>query len=247
MNPFYPAINDPRIARAQEEVRRVRSKATDSDFRAARIEGRVDRLAMVCAALWDLVKEHTELTEEDLFQRVEDIDLRDGVLVLGEDGPVGTRADWRQAPEIPWFPDRQHPARRGSSPVLQVPVTLEWDRPVPGWLRHALDRWPDEGAAGRLRDQIARPRRLDPLALDLPTLQAMAQRTVARGIPCINLPLRSRELSPGCSERCPEVEDVERTFTQLEGFLRFAVETLQLTPRGLTAFADAYLSADPSD
>ena len=80
MNSFYPAINNTRIARAQEEARRVRSKATDSDFRAARLEGRVDRLAMLCAALWDLVKEQGDLTEEDLFQRVEDIDLRDGVL-----------------------------------------------------------------------------------------------------------------------------------------------------------------------
>jgi hypothetical protein len=80
MNPFYPSTQNARLVRAQEEVRRNRVTPKDSDFRAARLEGRVDRLAMVCAALWDLVKEHTELTEEDLFRRVEDIDLRDGVL-----------------------------------------------------------------------------------------------------------------------------------------------------------------------
>ncbi|MCA9543411.1 MAG: hypothetical protein KC613_03445 [Myxococcales bacterium] len=158
------------------------------------------------------------------------------------EGPVGARADWRRAPEVPWFPDRQVPATRGSSPVLEVPVTIEWDRPVPSLMRLALDRWSDEGTAGKLRRQVARPRRLDPLALDAKALRGLAERTVARGIPCLNMPLRSRELVPGCSARALKAEDVDRLFHTLEAFLRFTVDELRATPTTLTDFARSYVS-----
>ena len=59
---------------------RSSSKATDANIRSRRLETRIDRLTMICNAMWLLLKEHTDLTEEDLFQKVEDVDLRDGVL-----------------------------------------------------------------------------------------------------------------------------------------------------------------------
>ncbi len=158
------------------------------------------------------------------------------------EGPVGAAADWRDAPEVPWFPDRQHPARRGTSPVLQVPVTIEWDRPVPDWARAALDRWPDEGLAGRVRAQWVRPRRLDPLGLEGKALRALATRSVARGLPCLNVPLRSRELAVNCSDRCRTADDVDRLFRHLEAFLRFAVDELRARPMTLSDFAGQYLS-----
>jgi len=38
---------------------------------------RVDRLALTCRALWSLLSEQTELTEEDLIKRVEQIAAED--------------------------------------------------------------------------------------------------------------------------------------------------------------------------
>ncbi len=43
------------------------------------LEDRLDRLSLICMAMWTLVQAETNLTEEDLLQRVREIDLMDGV------------------------------------------------------------------------------------------------------------------------------------------------------------------------
>ncbi len=64
------------------------SGAGSSDSLAARraetagkfLEDRVDRLALVCMAMWSLIMDKTNLTEEDLLERVRTIDRIDGVV-----------------------------------------------------------------------------------------------------------------------------------------------------------------------
>lgn len=41
---------------------------------------RVENLALICMAMWSLLKEKTALTEDDLKQRVHEIDQADGVV-----------------------------------------------------------------------------------------------------------------------------------------------------------------------
>jgi predicted Zn-ribbon and HTH transcriptional regulator len=45
-----------------------------------------DRLTLICRAMWELMREQTNLTEEDLMKKVKEIDLSDGSL----DGKVRT-------------------------------------------------------------------------------------------------------------------------------------------------------------
>ena len=45
-----------------------------------RLEARVDKLTLICMALWTLLKDATNLTDEQLAQRVKEIDLSDGRL-----------------------------------------------------------------------------------------------------------------------------------------------------------------------
>lgn len=40
----------------------------------------LDKLGLVCQALWSLLQEKTGLTEQELLQRVTELDLKDGVL-----------------------------------------------------------------------------------------------------------------------------------------------------------------------
>lgn len=40
----------------------------------------VERLTLVCEAMWSLIQEHTGVSEQDLSQRVTDLDLEDGVI-----------------------------------------------------------------------------------------------------------------------------------------------------------------------
>jgi ribosomal protein S27AE len=48
------------------------------------LAARVDELTMVCTAMWTLIEEKTTLTHEDLFAKVREIDMADGV----EDGKM---------------------------------------------------------------------------------------------------------------------------------------------------------------
>lgn len=54
--------------------------ADDANSRAMSLQTRVDRLTLVCAAMWELLQEKTGITAEQLAQRVQQIDLRDGKL-----------------------------------------------------------------------------------------------------------------------------------------------------------------------
>jgi len=40
----------------------------------------LDKLGLVCQALWTLLQEKTDLTDQDLLERVTELDLKDGVL-----------------------------------------------------------------------------------------------------------------------------------------------------------------------
>ena len=46
---------------------------------AAVLEERVERLSLICMAMWSLLQSETQLTEDDLLERVKEIDLLDGV------------------------------------------------------------------------------------------------------------------------------------------------------------------------
>jgi len=63
------------------------SKATSSEPTAARTrqsiehtEDRLERALLTMEAIWTLVRDHTELTDEDLLERIVEIDFTDGVL-----------------------------------------------------------------------------------------------------------------------------------------------------------------------
>ncbi len=45
-----------------------------------KLEQDVERLLMITQALWEILKEQLEVGEDELFQRVAEIDLRDGQL-----------------------------------------------------------------------------------------------------------------------------------------------------------------------
>lgn len=43
-----------------------------------RVEDKLEKLTLVCMAMWSLVCEKTDLTEDELAERVQKIDLQDG-------------------------------------------------------------------------------------------------------------------------------------------------------------------------
>ncbi|MBN1943773.1 MAG: hypothetical protein JW849_10815 [Phycisphaerae bacterium] len=65
---------------AEADVKDVRSR--DRSEKAQRdydyLEERLDKLLLICSALWELLRDRTELTEDDLIAKVQEVDLRDG-------------------------------------------------------------------------------------------------------------------------------------------------------------------------
>ena len=65
----------------------ARAASAETSARAAtrdvqHLEEKIDRLSLVCMAMWSLLQDKTGTTEEELLQRVKALDLMDGV----EDG-----------------------------------------------------------------------------------------------------------------------------------------------------------------
>lgn len=94
LNSFLWGMTLARSAHAAEAVsgnetaRELGARQAERAARAVeRFEQRIDRLALLSMALWSLLKEHTDLTEDDLLERVRQIDLTDGK----EDGKAKKR------------------------------------------------------------------------------------------------------------------------------------------------------------
>lgn len=58
---------------------RANSAANRAADAAKHLEDKVEKLTLVCMAMWSLVQEKTQLTEQDLLERVKLLDQMDGV------------------------------------------------------------------------------------------------------------------------------------------------------------------------
>jgi len=54
--------------------------ASSAKREVGEMEHEIARLKLVCAACWELLKEKTALTEEELMAKVQEIDARDGIM-----------------------------------------------------------------------------------------------------------------------------------------------------------------------
>jgi len=68
------------IRKAGKEVRAVESTARKAVDGVSDVRESLDRLALICQSMWELLSERTELSEDDLLAKVREVDLRDGTL-----------------------------------------------------------------------------------------------------------------------------------------------------------------------
>jgi hypothetical protein len=66
-------IND-----AADVAHRAHSKVASTRDDVSLLQRRVETLALTCQALWEQLRERTQLTDEQLLQKMHEIDLRDG-------------------------------------------------------------------------------------------------------------------------------------------------------------------------
>jgi len=77
------------IIASRKDTQLVLEKITHS------LDERVNRLALICEAMWQLIKEQTELNEDDLKKRITKIELQEGRL----EGKIN-RTVSRELPQI---------------------------------------------------------------------------------------------------------------------------------------------------
>ena len=84
---FWKVHQRTQVTHKQEETAKARQSLRTAE-RAARtmteLEEEVDKLTLVCHALWSFISESTGATEDQLLERIREADLLDGV----EDGKV---------------------------------------------------------------------------------------------------------------------------------------------------------------
>lgn len=63
---------------ASSQASSAASQAGEASRNVSHLEDRLERLNLVCMAMWSLIQDKTNLTEEDLMQRVKLLDQVDG-------------------------------------------------------------------------------------------------------------------------------------------------------------------------
>jgi hypothetical protein len=81
------------ITDAQLQADRAARDAAKTRYQTADHETRLDAMALALMAMWSILEERLDVTEADLVERMQEIDLRDGKL----DGKVAPTASTCQA------------------------------------------------------------------------------------------------------------------------------------------------------
>lgn len=83
---FWEMYQTGRIGQAQHQAdsasrdaRRAERIAASSKNELMELKVRHETMALTCQAMWELLAERLDVTEAELLQRIEEVDLRDGV------------------------------------------------------------------------------------------------------------------------------------------------------------------------
>jgi hypothetical protein len=79
---FYAAGAASRFNSDIENAGKIASVSTQADHLRTQLralEATVERQALACQAMWELLQQHLPVGEKDLLKKMEQIDLRDGV------------------------------------------------------------------------------------------------------------------------------------------------------------------------
>ena len=76
---FWELHQNRRIGEAQSEARNSETRARDLAHQVEVLRQAIEKLALVYAAMWSLLQEKAQLKDEDLANRMQQIDMMDGV------------------------------------------------------------------------------------------------------------------------------------------------------------------------
>jgi rRNA maturation endonuclease Nob1 len=75
---LWEVYQQTRVNAAEQSAERAESKAGRASDDIAQLRRQIDRLALASQAMWELLRDSSGLTEDDLQTKILEIDLRDG-------------------------------------------------------------------------------------------------------------------------------------------------------------------------
>lgn len=77
---IWEAYQQNRIAKAEAAGERARDKVESVRSEINTLNRRLNSLTLCCQAFWELLRDNTDLTDEDLRAKIREVDARDGQL-----------------------------------------------------------------------------------------------------------------------------------------------------------------------
>ena len=84
---LWEVYQQTRIAGAERVADSAESKVDRAERTLDDLQRHVDRLSLACQAMWELLRECSDLKEEDLERKILEVDGRDGAV----DGKIGVQ------------------------------------------------------------------------------------------------------------------------------------------------------------
>ena len=75
---FWDLHQQGQISAAQDAAAQAQNRAQSAQELIHQMEKRVNRLSLLCQAMWEMLRERAEFTEDQLAAKVLEVDLRDG-------------------------------------------------------------------------------------------------------------------------------------------------------------------------
>ena len=143
------------------------------------------------------------------------------------------------APHEPYHPSAADITAPGSMGILEIPVTLDFAREMPRWLRRGvtgiLSRHGSQAFTARLlrKAGLARLIRLRPTHCSGRTMIRLTSRRLAHGASVLNYMIHSSELIPGQSDRVPDAEACDRVWRASRELFEHWADRGAVVPLGL--------------
>ena len=85
---IWETYNHAKAINAESAAARAEMKEERQSQKMQDVSDQVERLSLACQAMWELIRDRTQLTEQDLENKITEIDGRDGRV----DGKISTQS-----------------------------------------------------------------------------------------------------------------------------------------------------------
>ncbi len=140
----------------------------------------------------------------------------------------------------PYQPDYADILKPGASKIIELPVTVEFTRRLPGWFKVNYNGLPNIGIRRILKklfhiDLIW----LRPSYSNVPDMIRLCEGCINQGVTVLNMMFHSNELMPGGSPYNKSDADVELFLNKIEQLIGYLAEHYQLNFKTLRDFGKA--------